>query len=96
MVHDGSSVFEPRYPSPAPTYRHDTHTYPRSPFLQLDKKELKLGTRVSLDITTLTIMQKLPREVDPTVYSMISEDPGKVSFSSVGGLNEQIRELREV
>ena len=87
-------MFEPRYPSPAPiTYRHHTHTYP---FLQLDKKELKLGTRVSLDITTLTIMQKLPREVDPTVYSMISEDPGKVSFSSVGGLNEQIRELREV
>jgi 26S proteasome regulatory subunit T4 len=27
---------------------------------------------------------------------MLTEDPGAVSFSSVGGLNEQIRELREV
>ena len=26
---------------------------------------------------------------------MLSEDPGKISWSSIGGLNEQIRELRE-
>jgi len=47
-------------------------------------------------MTTFTIMRVLPREVDPTVYEMLHEDPGDVSFSSVGGLNEQIRELREV
>ena len=35
-------------------------------------------------------------QVDPTVYQMKSEDPGDVSYTSVGGLNEQIRELREV
>lgn len=63
---------------------------------KLDKASLKPGTRVALDVTTLTIMRKLPREVDPTVFQMVSEEPGKVSFSSVGGLNEQIRELREV
>jgi hypothetical protein len=51
---------------------------------------------VTLDMTTYTIMRALPREVDPTVYEMLHEDPGDVSFSSVGGLNEQIRELREV
>ncbi len=44
----------------------------------------------------MTIMKHLPREVDPTVYQMLQEDPGAVSFSSIGGLNEQIRELREV
>lgn len=54
------------------------------------------GTRVTLDITTMTIMRQLPREVDPNVYQMLQEDPGAVSFSSVGGLNEQIRDLREV
>jgi hypothetical protein len=27
---------------------------------------------------------------------MLSEDPGEVSYSSIGGLNEQIRDLREV
>jgi ATP-dependent 26S proteasome regulatory subunit len=47
-------------------------------------------------MTTFTIMRILPREVDPAVYHMAAEDPGNVSYSAVGGLNEQIRELREV
>jgi len=47
-------------------------------------------------MTTLTIMRMLPREVDPLVYNMSLEDPGQVSFGGIGGLNEQIRELREV
>ena len=34
--------------------------------------------------------------VDPVVFKMLSEDPGTVTYDSVGGLNEQIRELREV
>eukprot|EP00903_Cladosiphon_okamuranus_P019691 g18095.t1 len=63
---------------------------------KLDKASLKPGTRVSLDMTTLTIMRKLPREVDPTVFHMLNEDPGGISFSEIGGLGEQIRELREV
>jgi len=57
---------------------------------------LKPGTRVALDMTTLTIMRYLPREVDPLVYNMSHEDPGDVSYSNIGGLGEQIRELREV
>merc|ERR1712004_819278 len=63
---------------------------------QLDKAKLRPGTRVALDMTTLTIMRYLPREVDPLVYNMSHEDPGDVQYSSVGGLGEQIRELREV
>merc|ERR1711988_1635484 len=63
---------------------------------KIDKAKLVQGTRVALDMTTLTIMRALPREVDPTVYHMMNEDPGDVTYSSVGGLNEQIRELREV
>ena len=63
---------------------------------QVDKAKMKQGSRVSLDMTTLTIMRQLPREVDPLVYSMSIEDPGNVGYSSVGGLSEQIRELREV
>jgi 26S proteasome regulatory subunit T4 len=47
-------------------------------------------------MTTLTIMRMLPREVDPLVYNMSLEDPGQISFAGIGGLNEQIRELREV
>jgi len=63
---------------------------------QLDKTKLKPGTRVALDMTTLTIMRHLPREVDPLVYNMSHEDPGDVTYSEIGGLGEQIRELREV
>jgi len=63
---------------------------------QLDKTKLKAGTRVALDMTTLTIMRYLPREVDPLVYNMSHEDPGNISYAEIGGLQEQIRELREV
>ncbi|KAH9411894.1 AAA ATPase [Ordospora pajunii] len=62
----------------------------------IDRKEITTGTRVALDITTLTIMVVLPREVDPMIYSMGEENPGDISFESVGGLRDQIRELREV
>jgi 26S proteasome regulatory subunit T4 len=64
---------------------------------RLNHDKLKTGTRVALDMTTLTIMRVLPREVDPTVFHMqSSEEDGGVSFADIGGLNEQIRELREV
>merc|ERR1712072_171351 len=43
-----------------------------------------------------TIMRMLPREVDPMVFSMLHEDPGKISYNEVGGLTEQIRQMREV
>ena len=54
----------------------------------IDKKDLKIGTRVTLDITTLTIMKALKREVDPLVHKMLSEDPGNVKYSDIGGLHE--------
>ncbi|KAK0523879.1 26S proteasome subunit rpt4 [Tilletia horrida] len=60
------------------------------------RHKLKQGVRVSLDMTTLTIMRVLPREVDPLVYNMSIEDPAGASFAGIGGLSEQIRELREV
>ncbi|GAB5360092.1 hypothetical protein AAMO2058_000597700 [Amorphochlora amoebiformis] len=60
------------------------------------KAKLKAGTRVALDMTTLTIMRILPREVDPMVYNMLNESPGSVTYADIGGVSEQIRELREV
>lgn len=63
---------------------------------KVEKVKLIQGTRVALDMTTLTIMRALPREVDPVVYHMLHEDPGNVQYAEVGGLSEQIRELREV
>lgn len=63
---------------------------------KLDKSKLLSGTRVALDMTTLTIMRPMPREVDPTVFNMLHEDSSSIDFSEIGGLTEQIRELREV
>ncbi|KAI9292335.1 26S proteasome subunit P45 [Neoconidiobolus thromboides FSU 785] len=63
---------------------------------KIDKTKLKIGSRVTLDMTTLTVMRHLPTEVDPLVYNMTLEDPGDISFAGIGGLSEQIRELREV
>jgi 26S proteasome regulatory subunit T4 len=55
---------------------------------KLDKSKLTVGSRVSLNMTTLTIMKILPREVDPQVYQMQSEDPGSIGFNDIGGLND--------
>ncbi|KAJ1964000.1 26S proteasome subunit rpt4 [Dispira parvispora] len=63
---------------------------------KLEKDMLKQGTRVALDMTTLTIMRYLPREVDPMVFNMSIEKADTVNFAGIGGLGEQIRELREV
>jgi len=63
---------------------------------KVSKKKLIAGARVSLDMTTLTIMRHLPREVDPMVFNMLNEAPGNLSYADIGGLHDQIRELREV
>jgi 26S proteasome regulatory subunit T4 len=61
----------------------------------IDKSRLKVGTRVTLDLTTLTILRILDKEVDPMVHKMLTEDPGNVSYDEIGGLYDQIRILRE-
>ena len=55
---------------------------------KIDPAKLVVGARVSLNMTTLTIMKILPREVDPQVYQMQSEDPGAIGFGDIGGLND--------
>ncbi|EAX99138.1 proteasome endopeptidase complex, putative [Trichomonas vaginalis G3] len=63
---------------------------------RLDHSLLTNGRRVALDIATHTIMYALPREVDPSVYHMSTEDPGKVNYSDIGGLGDQLNEIREI
>jgi len=62
----------------------------------VDRELLKPGVRVALDMTTFTIMRSLPREVDPLVYNMSEEKGDSIDYSAIGGLQTQIRELREV
>lgn len=62
----------------------------------LDRNKMVSNTRVALDITTMTIMKLLKREIDPTIFSMTEDSPGNVDFSSIGGLTDQIRQLKEI
>ena len=57
---------------------------------RIDHSLLTNGRRVALDIATHTIMHALPREVDPAVYHMSTEDPSNVKYSYIGGLAEQL------
>lgn len=60
-------------------------------------EKLKFGARVALEVTTFTIVKVLPREVDPQVYSMqYMGNEKNVSFQDIGGLQEQMRQMREV
>lgn len=55
---------------------------------KLDRNKLVIGCRVAVDGETYTLVRILPREVDPMVFNMMNEDPGKVGFDDVGGLND--------
>ena len=53
-----------------------------------------IPTELSADAVGLKIMGT-DLQVDPVVYNMMQEDPGKIDYSMIGGLSEQIREIRE-
>lgn len=63
---------------------------------RIPREKLVTGTRVALDITTLTIMKVLNREIDPTIFAMTEENPGDVDFQKIGGLADQVRQLKEI
>lgn len=58
--------------------------------------KLRQGTRVALDTTTKMIFRSLPPKVDPSVATMMEEQNETIQWSDIGGLNDQIREIREV
>jgi len=58
-------------------------------------EELKPGVRVALNQRTFGVMEVLPSKKDPLVLGMEIEEAPQVSYSDVGGLDEQIREIRE-
>lgn len=83
----------PHHPHPTPTVIVKSSSGPRYVVgcrAGVERAKLAPGARVALDVTTLTIMRLLPREVDPQVYNMSQEDPGAVDYSAIGGLGEQV------
>ena len=62
----------------------------------VDEEEVVPGARVCLNQQTLVIVDVLPREKDYRAMAMEVDERPKVSFSDIGGLDEQIREIKEV
>ncbi len=61
----------------------------------INRSELVPGTRVSLNYQTLAVTSILPSSRDPFVNGMEVLEKPEASYSEIGGLDEQIRELRE-
>ena len=62
----------------------------------VDRKDLQIGTKVSLNKDSMSVTAILPSSKDPLVgASELEERPG-VDFQDIGGLEAQIKELKEV
>jgi proteasome regulatory subunit len=57
--------------------------------------DLKPGSRVALNQRTFSIMEVLPSKKDPLVLGMEIEEAPNVTYKDVGGLQNQIDEIRE-
>ena len=62
----------------------------------VDIKSLKPGTRITIADSTSIIVRALPRQVDPIIHGMLETASEPIRWSDIGGLNDQIREVREV
>ena len=62
---------------------------------RLDSSKIKPGTRVALNQDTLSVVEILSDSWDPLVSNTEILDTPDVSYSSIGGLTEQIKELKE-
>ncbi len=61
----------------------------------IDRKQLEPGARVALNQQTFSIVDVLPSEKDPVVTGMEVEEKPDVSYEQIGGLEEQVREVKE-
>ncbi len=62
---------------------------------KLTKDELKPGCRVALNQRNMAVVETLPSSKDPFVRGMEIEEAPDVTYADIGGLQEQLRELRE-
>ncbi len=62
---------------------------------RLEFKDLKPGTRVALNQDTLSVIEILSDSWDPLVSGTEIVESPSVEYSSIGGLDTQIQELRE-
>ncbi|MFX1319450.1 MAG: proteasome-activating nucleotidase [Promethearchaeota archaeon] len=57
--------------------------------------QLESGAKVALNQRTLAVVDVLPISIDPFVQAMNVEESPDVTYNDIGGLEEQIEEIRE-
>ncbi|ELQ76346.1 26S proteasome regulatory complex, ATPase RPT6 [Trachipleistophora hominis] len=63
---------------------------------KINIEELKLNTRVALRSDNYKLIRALPTIVDPIVSLMMVEKVPDATYDMIGGLKQQIKEIREV
>jgi len=61
----------------------------------VEHAKITVGSRVALNKQTLAVMGVLPASLDPLVTASEIVDKPSVTYQQIGGLNDQIREIRE-
>lgn len=61
----------------------------------VEHTKITVGSRVALNKQTLAVMGVLPASLDPLVTASEIVDKPNVTYTDIGGLSEQIREIRE-
>ena len=61
----------------------------------VEHTKITVGSRVALNKQTLAVMGVLPASLDPLVTASEIVDKPSVTYTDIGGLSEQIREIRE-
>jgi proteasome regulatory subunit len=61
----------------------------------IPKEKLLPGMRVALNQRSFAVTQELPTSRDPMIRAMEIEEAPEVSYVDIGGLRDQLREIRE-
>jgi len=61
----------------------------------INREDLEVSRRISLNRDTLCVIDILPLSTDPLVQSTEVIEKPNISYSDIGGLDDQIREIRE-
>jgi proteasome regulatory subunit len=63
---------------------------------KIDKEILKPNARVALNQRSFSIVEVLPPSSDPIVRAMEVEEKPTISYDQIGGLDQQLQEVREI
>jgi proteasome regulatory subunit len=61
----------------------------------VEHAKITVGSRVALNKQTLAVMGVLPASLDPLVTASEIVDKPSITYTDIGGLSDQIREIRE-